>query len=67
MAHIDVRGVHPILFIGMRSFTLEGCDRSITVREALEWILDESLEIVWDAIEREEIRAELDNGGADQT
>jgi hypothetical protein len=33
--YIDVRGVWPILFIGLRCYTLEGCDRNITVNEAI--------------------------------
>jgi hypothetical protein len=33
--HIDVRWIHPVLFIGLRSFILVDAPRSITIDEAL--------------------------------
>ncbi len=35
---IDVRGVWPVLFVGLQSFVLVGQSRSITVAEALDLV-----------------------------
>lgn len=35
-AYIDIRGFHPVLFIGLQAFRLEGARRDITVGEALD-------------------------------
>lgn len=34
-AYVDARGVHPTLVFGVRAHTLEGCDRHITVADAI--------------------------------
>ena len=33
--HIDVRSIHPVLFIGLRSYVLDGQKRDISVGDAL--------------------------------
>jgi hypothetical protein len=34
-AYIDVRGPWPILIIGVQAWELTGCERSVTIEEAL--------------------------------
>jgi hypothetical protein len=58
--YIDVRGVHPILFDGMRTFVLEGADRSITLLEAIDLIYQETGELIWETAEMDIVEEVLD-------
>lgn len=42
-AYIDVRGPWPTLVHGQAALTLRGCDRSITVEEAVKHLLGEDI------------------------